>query len=305
MQDLPDLVRHPLDVETGSFACVLDASRQRTCWHEPGGPRHLIGERCGVTFVEGPVVQRRDDGPWRELVQLALMGCGIHEDGSLRCFASDRERIPEWAGVDGIGVGDAWRVPIEGRVVGASDGAGLDAYAWTDDGRVYELGTRAAPREIGRLEGIQRIVGDGHSAVFAELRDGRVLAWGARGHGEGEHAFWRQSGPRDERWIEVTELRGARIETSDYHGCARMADGRVLCWGSNRDGEIGSGEPYREEPREVEALRGARELYLQPQVTCGLVGADTLRCVGLRVPDLSIEPIDPDERGPHDITLPR
>lgn len=303
VRELPDLVRSPLDVELGSVSCMLDAERQRICWHDPGTARATVTELCGTPFETGPAVLRFDDGPWRDLMRLATRTCGLHEDGSLRCFVSGSTPAPSYAGADELTIGEAWRVPIEGRVVGAVDGGSLKAYAWTDDGRVFLLERNEPPREIGRLDGIARIVAGIAGPMFVELSDGRVMAWGLRGFDESSRTFWARSGAPDERWVEIDALRGGRLEVSDYHGCAAFDDGRVVCWGSNDYGEIGPpGE--RDVPREVPALRGSTALFLQPQVSCGLLDRDTLRCIGLRVPDLSPERIDGSERGPRDFELP-
>ncbi len=303
VRELPDLVRNPLDVELGSVSCMLDADAQRICWHDPGSARATVTELCSTAFETGPVVMRFDDGPWRDLMRLATRTCGLHDDGSLRCFVGGSRPAPGYARAAELGIGQAWRVPIEGRVVGAVDGGSLDSYAWTDDGRVFLLDGDEPPREIGRLDGITRIVAGIAGPAFVELSDGRVMAWGLRGFDESSRTFWARSGPPDERWVEIETLRGGRLEVSDYHGCAAFEEGRVVCWGSNDYGEIGApGE--REVPREVPALGGSTALFLQPQVSCGLRGRDTLRCIGLRVPDLSPERIDGSERGPRDFELP-
>ena len=64
----------------------------------------------------------------------------------------------------------------------------------------------------------------------------------------------------------------------------RTQTGKVLCWGSNWDGQMGDGtwgkDNVRVRPGEVEALSGATEVYVSHRSTCGRMAGGRLRCVG-------------------------
>ncbi len=300
--DLPDVVRSPLDVRRGLLGCMLDAEGRRTCWTDPRGDRENVRQRCSVSIESGPIVRRHDDGRWRSLLRLQGQTCGVRSDNTLWCFAIDRDDVPDWTTQTASRPGDAWRVLGE-AVAGAVDGY-LAAYAWTDDGRIFEITDRESPRLIGSLHGLARIAAGIDGPIFAELRDGRVFAWAMRADFNDRPTYWSRGGPALERWVEVPELRGARIEATDYHACARFPEGRVSCWGANRDGELGPSGEWQVGPRDVPAISAARQLFLQPQTTCALISEDTIRCMGLRAPDVSLERVAPGERGPLDISLP-
>jgi hypothetical protein len=72
-----------------------------------------------------------------------------------------------------------------------------------------------------------------------------------------------------------------------YHACARLTDGTVWCWGSNRWGQLGAPLPEADAgavgssltARPVAGLTGASSLAVGDLFSCALVGGD-VRCWG-------------------------
>jgi alpha-tubulin suppressor-like RCC1 family protein len=66
------------------------------------------------------------------------------------------------------------------------------------------------------------------------------------------------------------------------HTCARLTDGRVKCWGSNFDGEIGDGTTIdRSVPTEVVGLAGTVQLSMGGlDHSCARLSDGTIRCWG-------------------------
>lgn len=138
------------------------------------------------------------------------------------------------------------------------------------DGRVLSFGTgvltgrvdpqdytpRPAPAAIAGLPPIARIEGGGDNG-FALSRDGRVFAWGPRGSGvlgDGlRPKVWGVPGPPAPRPGLVPGLRGVmQLSANAGHALALLADGAVMSWGNNRDGQLGRG-PVDEIPLDTPA----------------------------------------------------
>ncbi|MEO5740493.1 MAG: hypothetical protein ABIS29_07865, partial [Vicinamibacterales bacterium] len=98
------------------------------------------------------------------------------------------------------------------------------------------------PVPVTGLNGIIQIAAGWKHAV-ALRKDGTVWAWGRRDNGEiGDGA---PVGLRPLRAIGPTRVPGlegiTQIAVDGSHNLALRSDGRVLSWGSNRNGELGSG----------------------------------------------------------------
>lgn len=282
---LPDLVRHPRALERArGLSCALDAEGERVCWGDIGAAARRRGQACGdaAPDTDSLVARRPGDGPWRSLGDAGGL-CGLHEDGSLRCFVTHPGYAPTWAELPAPGFGAGYRVPIDEPVVGMSGGHATRAFAWTADGDVYLWDSRSAPAQIGTFAGLVEVTGGYSGAAFARLEDGRVFGWGLR---QGPENYWVRSGPGAPDWSEVPALRGARLFAHSYHVCA-IFDGAtananvVQCFGTGRGGELGPDfDEYDSPLRELPMLRGARMLVLGQRRTCGLLRGDVLRCVG-------------------------
>lgn len=72
------------------------------------------------------------------------------------------------------------------------------------------------------------------------------------------------------------------IEIGSHHGCGLTADGRALCWGSNRYGQLGSGDLVDlTSLQPVAAGHVFTSIHVQAETTCGVTTARELWCWGL------------------------
>jgi hypothetical protein len=78
----------------------------------------------------------------------------------------------------------------------------------------------------------------------------------------------------------VGAQRVEQITVGSAHACARRADGRVVCWGGNRDGELGV-EGHAVGPVLVEFIVKARDIAAGPSTTCAVVEQGEVECWGL------------------------
>ncbi|WP_179266098.1 RCC1 domain-containing protein [Asanoa hainanensis] len=134
------------------------------------------------------------------------------------------------------------------RAVSAGDNHGLallsngTVKAWGSN-ESGELGdgtqvSRTIPGSVAGLSGVTAVAAGGHFSL-ALLRDGTLRAWGGNFSGElGDGTTANRSLP-----VEVSGLPGrvTAIAAGDGTALALLANGTVLAWGNNRDGELGQG----------------------------------------------------------------
>jgi len=64
------------------------------------------------------------------------------------------------------------------------------------------------------------------------------------------------------------------------HACTRRVDGRVQCWGADREGELGVGQRGKSQTP-LEVLRGAKDLDAGPNHTCAVLQSGRAACWGV------------------------
>jgi hypothetical protein len=135
------------------------------------------------------------------------------------------------------------------------EGGTVVAWGTNDEGQLGN-GPMGASGELGRypkpsvtpvrVTGLTDIVqiAAGWKHAVALRKDGTVWAWGRRDNGE--IGDGKSEGLRALRAIGPTRVPGlegiTQIAVARSHNLALQADGRVMAWGSNSDGELGNGE---------------------------------------------------------------
>ena len=220
-----------------------------------------------LKVVGGPhVLVLRADG--------SVIGWGRYRSGQLgeQPVATSRRRF---------GVAEPVVIPLPGKAVDIA--VGEDAsYALLDDGVVYAwggnmhgelgLGTNAltarlsngevgvaTPQRVPGLSDVVQIAATDHSA-FAVLRDGSVRAWGSRDAGilgDGlVRARWGETVPDAPLPVVVPGATNVRqLSAAAQHVLALTTEGRVLAWGKNSVGQLGTGS------REPSSIARAVEVH--------------------------------------------
>ncbi|MCK6550155.1 hypothetical protein L6R52_30250 [Myxococcota bacterium] len=196
--------------------------------------------------------------------------CGRRVDGSLWCWGSnafgqlgtgDTEPRTEPTRVDALGD------EVAGIYLPTGSGAISSRTAFTcarkTDGTLWcfgnnqwgQLGTGdTTPRSVPTKVGSTDLGADVHAASlgsgFACVRknDDTIWCWGANESGQ---LGTGDTEPRPTPVQVAPDVLGSGVRylsTGDAHACARMLDGRVLCWGANPQGQLGTGDT---EPRLV------------------------------------------------------
>ena len=151
------------------------------------------------------------------------------------------------------------------------------------------------------------------NAYRCVARGGRVWCWGADDVGQTGGGAASSAGVHEPREVpnlaEVVEL-----AASDGHACARLASGRVKCWGANVAGEVGSASapagtctwfyfdagpsdaPCQPRPTEVPGVEGAVQLSLGDARSCARLSGGAIKCWGLGVRGAEWLPMQADVR---------
>jgi alpha-tubulin suppressor-like RCC1 family protein len=121
----------------------------------------------------------------------------------------------------------------------------------------------------------------GSHHVCAALTDGEVLCWGNNIMGQlGNGAETEGSTETPSRVIGLSTATG--VAAGQDHTCARLINGTVECWGSNRFDQLGIGPkvPSSTEPVPVPGITRARTIKAGSYHTCALLTDGHVRCWG-------------------------
>ena len=205
----------------------------------------------------------------------------------------------------GTGVKTRPHVPVEGpaALAGASQVVAtfFSSYALMPDGSVWgwgdgtfgELGngerkSQLAPVRVKGLTGVKQIAaGGGH--VIALLGNGHVATWG--GNAFGQLGIGTAGGPGQNSSVPVFPAITNAVSVAAGGGddAAVLADGTVLAWGENTNGQLGDGTSVEKDvPTPVQGLAGVREVAIGGLSSHGghmlaLLSDGTVRAVGSNV----------------------
>jgi len=121
----------------------------------------------------------------------------------------------------------------------------------------------------------------GSHHVCATLTDGEVLCWGNNIMGQlGNGAQSEGSTETPSRVIGLSTA--TDITAGSDHTCARLMNGMVECWGSNRFDQLGIGPkvPSSSEPVPVPGIARARSVEAGSYHTCALLTDGRVQCWG-------------------------
>lgn len=141
-------------------------------------------------------------------------------------------------------------------------------------GQQGELGHGRAEDEAGAVvvANLRDAIGiaAGRSHTCAVQRSGRVQCWGRNregqvGDGQGGPQATAQRQP-----VTVRGLQDAIAVASGYdHTCALRRTREIVCWGENRDGQLGTRDrPYSPQPMPIAGLAGIEDIVTGEGHTC-------------------------------------
>ncbi|HEY0776903.1 MAG TPA: protein kinase [Gemmatirosa sp.] len=216
--------------------------------------------------------------------------CDLTGEGAAQC----------WGQNDGAQLGDgswvasstsprrvAGVMTYTGVGAGASHTCGVtrfgDVYCWgrNESGQLGDgtMLSRTAPVRVGGA-GVYRTVRGGASHTCALDITGVVRCWGDDSFGQlGDGAHTPQVLPTSVRLPAGSSA--IAIATGGHHSCALLVDRRVICWGTNADGQLGIDSRVEASPEPVE-VPGVRATWISAgdAHTCALLVDDRVQCWG-------------------------
>lgn len=172
--------------------------------------------------------------------------------------------IPNAAWVDGSIASPSPAIVAGLDQVTRIDRVGGDVCALRKDGTAacWSREDRLVPRPVEGLSHARALAGSRHHRC-ALLDDQRVACWGRNDFGElGTGAI----GAASPRPVPAVGIEGVeQLAAGDGFTCARVRDGSIMCWGSNRYGELGRGGDYAEPVEVPRAVLRAPVISASPQ----------------------------------------
>jgi alpha-tubulin suppressor-like RCC1 family protein len=135
------------------------------------------------------------------------------------------------------------------------------------------------PTTVTNLANVVAVAAGGyHTCVL--LVGGSVQCWGSNGEGQAGNASGADpiSAPGPIRTFATVP--GIAIAVGGYHSCELMSDGTVMCWGNNRDHELGSGVNSTHTAQLVDNVAGAVAVTAGAYHSCALLGNGSAACWG-------------------------
>ena len=201
-----------------TYSCALLGDKTVSCWG--GGPG---SDNTKATLVAGLTDIVAIDGDGRSI-------CSLHATGAMTCFAATTVTPTN---VAQLALGDA------SRCVRLSDAT---VSCWGQGGS-GELGDglktdRLTPGPVPGLTAVTDLAsGQFHYCAIRTPTD--VVCWGNNSsHQLGDGTTKNAISPQP-----FTGIAGGvtRFALGDDHSCAVGSDGKIYCWGLNRDGQLGDG----------------------------------------------------------------
>jgi len=254
----------------GHSCALVGSTGGVMCWGENGRYSSLLGRATGNSSDDAdpvPAYVRTLDGSAGKATKLAVghrSACAVMENKTIKC----------------------WGENTDGRL---GDGT-RDATTDTQDPTTVATTSGALTNVVGVT------VGQNHAC--AVISGGKMWCWGSYFIGQlgndlslNEGAEWSNLG-NGQRPVEVVDARGStakfldaqHISAGQQFTCAVRAAGTASCWGSNNNGELGTGgasNDYIIAPVNVAGITDAAVIGTGNSFACAMSTAQVVKCWGM------------------------
>jgi alpha-tubulin suppressor-like RCC1 family protein len=284
-----------------SHSCALRADGRVLCWGQNfyGQLGTSANNGTGAPNPVPALVGEAALGVVRQLALGEVHSCALRTDGRVLCWGQNFYGQLGTSANNGIMTPSPVPALVDDATLGVVKQLALGiahSCALRDDGRVLcwgfnrygQLGSSATsgtdtPTPVPTLVdheslGVvtQLAVGIYHSCALRD--DGHVLCWGYNYSGQlGTSVNNGTANPNPVPALvnDVTLSVAKQLALGGYHSCALREDGRVLCWGHNEYGQLGSSAPSN--PNPVPALVDDAALGVVKQLALGIAHSCALR----------------------------
>ncbi|MEZ4382117.1 MAG: hypothetical protein R3A79_12270 [Nannocystaceae bacterium] len=271
-----------------NHSCAIERRGGVLCWgnNEQGQLGDGGGGRPGAGSLRPTQVRGLSDAI--QISSGSKHACALRRGGTVVCWGSNANGQVGENGADRAttapvpvpGLSQVVEVRAGGNHTCARQGGGaVQCWGRNTEGELGDdsHGGRLNARPVvGLDDAVALVSGGAHSC--AERRDGTFVCWGANSDGalgdggSGEFAVRRP--------VVVVGLRGdATLTLGGGHSCA-LTGGRVLCWGSNADGQVDGTRQPRTRPTTVRGLTEITGLALGEAHSCALQASGNVTCWG-------------------------
>ena len=298
-------VSSPVDVEGISSATSLTVGRLHGCVRLKEGTAKCWGDNQYGQVGKGSTSEQPVPSPVavQNISSASSIAagsghtCATLEGGAVRCWgnnafgqlgngSSSEEPTPTPTEVSGLSEATAITAGTAHTCVRTSEG---DAECWGANDK-EQLG-RPLPEEqqidetpgaVTGLDSFVRLAADGRQtcALMSHTGSLKVHCWGSNGRGQlGSGGNYKgQAIPAP--IADISSI--ADITHGGGHGCARLDDGTLHCWGNNEHAQLGIGSTSDSEtkPFEVSGFSGVKSVAVGTSHTCAVLQGGGVRCWG-------------------------
>jgi hypothetical protein len=215
--------------------------------------------------------------------------CALLSDATVRCWGNNA--AGQLGDATKINRNRPVNVPLSGLAKQISVGsthscaviAGGSLQCWGSNA-VGALGdgttvSSSVPVDVRATWVVEVAVGDGYTCARAS--DGSVACWGLNSSGQlGDGTHDDRATPADISHATFPKP-VVQITAGEAHACARMSDGRVLCWGDNSSGQLGDASGVSSaSPVFVVGIDNAIDVAAGAVDTCALLADGGMKCWG-------------------------
>lgn len=276
-------------VEVGrDFSCALRKNGSIACWgnNEDGQLGDGRGGSPGAMSLNAVAVRGLKNA--RQLSLGEYHGCALTADGKVKCWGNaengqmsdDSQRVfASPMTIDRLG-------PVKVLASGGNHVCALEksgkvkCWGRNTEGQLGDgkSGSRIKAVEVqGIRDGVALSSGDNHSCV--QRKNGSVWCWGSNSDGQ---LGTKATAKKHNTPLPIDGLQKvAQVAGGDRHNCARLSTGRVVCWGSNDQGQTGGPiSGGRLKPGPVRGVSDAVDLSLGKGHSCAVRKSGQVTCWG-------------------------
>ena len=277
----------------GGHSCAVLATGVAECWGDNGSGQ--LGD--GTTDDRATPVAVQGIASAAAIAAGDGHSCAALSDGRVECWGNnysgqlgDGTRTNRASPVEVHGIASAISVSAGDQFscallsTGRAKCWGVDFDGQLGNGQTSERSQRTPVLVRGLAHALAISSSGSHSCAL--LGNGQVKCWGSDPYGQLGYTTPRAVTIRGVSGATAVAAGGGAMpgnlaENDSEYSCAVVHAGRILCWGDNRSGQLGSGSTRAtRSPVRVRGVRGASQISAGVQHACAILGSGEVDCWG-------------------------